>query len=192
MASSIARMAPARTDRWADAVDFGFHLRRRGGRGIVNKTLQLFEPLGDRRVDQMCLALALSAWAVSLALAACFDLQGPPTSDGELPVLDVARRGTIIASLLSNHAESCEYFVPIHWLQTVPLEKVVQEIGMFGNQNTVMQTNHTQMALHCRAAERSRFSAFQTQETPKHGTASEGVQRPLRSHFSPPLSCFGQ
>jgi hypothetical protein len=27
--------------------------------------------------------------------------------------------------------------VPIQWLQTVPLEKAVQEIGMFGNQNTV-------------------------------------------------------
>ena len=33
--------------------------------------------------------------------------------------------------------ERCEYFVPIRWLQTVPLEEAVQEIGMFGNQNTV-------------------------------------------------------
>ena len=33
--------------------------------------------------------------------------------------------------------EKCEYFVPIQWLQTVPVSQAVQEIGMFGNQNTV-------------------------------------------------------
>jgi hypothetical protein len=38
---------------------------------------------------------------------------------------------------LVDDPERCEYFVPIHWLQTVPLEEAVQEIGLFGNQNTV-------------------------------------------------------
>jgi hypothetical protein len=33
--------------------------------------------------------------------------------------------------------EQCEYFVPMQWLQTVPLNKAVQELGLFGNQNTV-------------------------------------------------------
>jgi hypothetical protein len=33
--------------------------------------------------------------------------------------------------------ERMEYFVPIRWLQTEPLERGVTEIGMFGNQNTV-------------------------------------------------------
>ncbi len=33
--------------------------------------------------------------------------------------------------------ESCEYFVPIHWSQTVPVNQAVQEIGMSGNQNTL-------------------------------------------------------
>ncbi len=33
--------------------------------------------------------------------------------------------------------ERMEYFVPIHWLSTVPIDKAVQEVGMFGNQNTV-------------------------------------------------------
>ena len=33
--------------------------------------------------------------------------------------------------------ERCEYFVPVQWLQTVPLEEAVHEIGFFGNQNTV-------------------------------------------------------
>lgn len=33
--------------------------------------------------------------------------------------------------------ERVEYFVPIEWLQTVPLDQAIQEVGMFGNQNTV-------------------------------------------------------
>ena len=27
--------------------------------------------------------------------------------------------------------------MPVHWLQTVPLTRAVQEIGLFGNQNTI-------------------------------------------------------
>ncbi|SKB26201.1 hypothetical protein [Sphingopyxis flava] len=30
-----------------------------------------------------------------------------------------------------------EYFVSVKWLHTVPLADAVNEIGMFGNQNTV-------------------------------------------------------
>jgi hypothetical protein len=58
------------------------------------------------------------------------------TPAGEISVLDVAKRGTYHREFL-NDLERCEYFVPIQWLQTVPLEKAVQEIGLFGNQNTV-------------------------------------------------------
>ncbi|MCC5968262.1 MAG: nuclease [Natronohydrobacter sp.] len=33
--------------------------------------------------------------------------------------------------------EQSEYFVPVEWLHTVPESQAVQEVGMFGNQNTV-------------------------------------------------------
>jgi len=33
--------------------------------------------------------------------------------------------------------EKSEYFVPVKWLQTVLPQEGVQEVGMFGNQNTV-------------------------------------------------------
>ena len=36
-----------------------------------------------------------------------------------------------------DDTERMEYFVPVKWLHTVPLEAAVNEIGMFGNQNTV-------------------------------------------------------
>ncbi len=33
--------------------------------------------------------------------------------------------------------EKCEYFVPVRWLDTKSVSSAVQEVGMFGNQNTV-------------------------------------------------------
>ena len=37
----------------------------------------------------------------------------------------------------ADDTDRCEYFVPVKWLQTVPLDQAVDEIGLFGNQNTV-------------------------------------------------------
>lgn len=51
-------------------------------------------------------------------------------------MLEVATRGTYHRELIDD-PEKCEYFVPIRWAQTVALEEAVQEIGMFGNQNSV-------------------------------------------------------
>jgi hypothetical protein len=45
-------------------------------------------------------------------------------------------RGTYHRELV-NDPERCEYFVAIEWLQTVPVEQAVQEVGFVGNQNTV-------------------------------------------------------
>ncbi|WP_119306144.1 endonuclease NucS domain-containing protein [Cohaesibacter haloalkalitolerans] len=36
-----------------------------------------------------------------------------------------------------DDAENCEYFVPVEWEKTVSSRQAVQELGMFGNQNTV-------------------------------------------------------
>lgn len=58
-----------------------------------------------------------------------------PTTEGEVPLLEIAKRANYGAFL--NDPERCEYFVPIRWLQTVTVENAVQEVGLFGNQNTV-------------------------------------------------------
>lgn len=65
--------------------------------------------------------------------AADFKVQTP---QGEVPVLDVAKRGSYMREFVED-PERCEYFVPVQWLQAVPLERAVKEIGLFGNQNTV-------------------------------------------------------
>ncbi|MGB0211363.1 endonuclease NucS domain-containing protein [Algiphilus sp.] len=37
----------------------------------------------------------------------------------------------------ADDPDRCEYFVPVKWLQTLPLDQAIDEIGLFGNQNTV-------------------------------------------------------
>ncbi|AML51856.1 hypothetical protein RC74_11795 [Falsihalocynthiibacter arcticus] len=37
---------------------------------------------------------------------------------------------------LADDQERSEYFVPVEWTHTVPEEQAIQEVGMFGNQNT--------------------------------------------------------
>lgn len=60
-----------------------------------------------------------------------------PGSDGELlPETQVLREAGYHSEFV-NDPERSEYFVPVEWTETVPLEKAVQEVGMFGNQNTV-------------------------------------------------------
>ena len=58
------------------------------------------------------------------------------TPNGEMPVLDAAKRGSYHREFV-NDPERCEYFVPVNWIQTVTENNAVQEIGLFGNQNTV-------------------------------------------------------
>ena len=65
---------------------------------------------------------------------------GPRQSAGEFRIdgrlsLEVLTAGTYFRDAVED-ADRCEYFVPIDWLDTVPIENAVDEIGLFGNQNT--------------------------------------------------------
>lgn len=58
--------------------------------------------------------------------------------DGERPALEVLK----FAEKYRRNAddpEKAEYFVRVEWLDTVPEEKAVDEVGLFGNQNSVCQ-----------------------------------------------------
>jgi hypothetical protein len=117
---------------WADAVQFGFISA--GGGSFYTRTLQLLGP-GDR-----IWAKAPGHGFVGVGRvtgraqpATSFQVETPA---GRFPVMEVAKGGNHHREYL-NDPERCEYFVPVRWLQTVPLEKAVQEIGLFGNQNTV-------------------------------------------------------
>jgi hypothetical protein len=59
-----------------------------------------------------------------------------PTTQGERPAAEILSGGTYHRED-SDDPERMEYFVPVRWLHAVPLSDAVDEIGMFGNQNTV-------------------------------------------------------
>ena len=120
------------TRSWADAVQYGFICG--GGGAWYTKTLQLLSP-GDRVWVKVPGSgfVGVGRATGRAQPAASFKVITPA---GDVPVLEVAKGGSYHRECL-NDSERCEYFVPVQWLQTVPLEKAVQEIGFFGNQNTV-------------------------------------------------------
>ena len=66
---------------------------------------------------------------------------GPRIAAGDFeiegqPALDVLTAANYHREFVDD-AEKAEYFVPVRWLDWVPEEKAIQEVGMFGNQNTV-------------------------------------------------------
>jgi hypothetical protein len=117
---------------WTDAVRYGFICG--GGGAWYSRTLYLLNP--DDRVWVKVPGygfVGVGRVTGRAQPAADFRIMTP---EGEVPVLEVARGGSYHHEL-ANDPERCEYFVPIQWLQTVPLESSFQEIGLFGNQNTV-------------------------------------------------------
>ena len=58
----------------------------------------------------------------------------------EVPVFDVLSNRY---ALRQKHGDSAraERFVRVEWLDTVPREKAFNEVGLFGNQNTVCKPN---------------------------------------------------
>lgn len=117
---------------WADAVQYGFICA--GGGSFYTRTLQLLSP-GDRIWVKAPGHGFVGVGRVKgrAQAATTFKIA---TAGGEVPVLDIVKGGKYHREFL-NDPERCEYFVPVQWLQTVPLEKAVHEIGLFGNQNTV-------------------------------------------------------
>lgn len=58
------------------------------------------------------------------------------TEDGHRPALEVLQGASYHREHIDD-PEHMEYFVPVRWLHSVPLDEAINEIGMFGNQNTV-------------------------------------------------------
>jgi hypothetical protein len=117
---------------WKDAVQYGFICA--GGGAWFSRTLQLLKP-GDRVwVNAPGYGfVGVGRVAGRSQSAASFTVQTP---EGEKPILDVANGGSYHRATVDD-PERCEYFVPITWLQTVPIDKAISEVGLFGNQNTV-------------------------------------------------------
>lgn len=117
---------------WEEAVKHGFVSA--GGGTWYTGTLRLLSP-GDRIWVKAPGYGFVGVGRVTgeAQRAASFTLAMP---EGDVPVLDVVKGGSYHREFVDDE-ERCEYFVPVQWLQTVPLDKAMQEVGLFGNQNTV-------------------------------------------------------
>jgi hypothetical protein len=121
-----------RSRSWEDAMQYGFISA--GGGPWYSRTLEQLRP-GDR-----CW-VNVPGWGY-VGVARVTGHMQPATEfkvttpSGELPILEVARRGTYLRQYLDD-PDKREYFVPVRWLDTVPLEQAVGGMGLFGNQNTV-------------------------------------------------------
>ncbi len=117
---------------WAEAVQYGF-ISAGGGLWYSN-TLKLLNP-GDR------------VWvkAPGYGFVGVGRITGHPqpfssfqinVPQGTLAAWEALKEGDYHREF-ANDPDHCEYFVAVKWLQTVPLNEAVDEIGLFGNQNTV-------------------------------------------------------
>jgi len=118
---------------WSDAVQYGFIC---GGGGVwYSRTLRLLSP-GDRVWVKVPDAGFVGVGRATGRIQSAANFRVVTQEGNEVRVLAVAKRGSYHREFLDD-PERCEYFVPVQWLQTVPLENAVYEIGLFGNQNTV-------------------------------------------------------
>lgn len=117
---------------WADAVQYGFISG--GGGPWYSRTLQMLNN-GDRvwvKIPDLGF-VGVGRVTGRVQPAVGFKVS---TTMGDVPVVEATKRASYHSEFL-NDPERCEYFVPIRWVQTVPVENAVYEIGLFGNQNTV-------------------------------------------------------
>ncbi len=117
---------------WPEAIRYGFISA--GGGAWYSNSLDLLSP-GDRiwvKAPKYGFVGVGKVKGRSVP-AQAFTL---PTPEGDKPALDVLHEASYHREE-ADDPERSEYFVPVDWLQTVPLDQAVQEVGLFGNQNTV-------------------------------------------------------
>jgi hypothetical protein len=117
---------------WNDARGFGF-LSAGGGAWYTN-TLNLLN-VGDRVWVKAPGFGFVGVGVVKGRRVAARDFR-IETSLGERAALDVLTDRSYFRDYVDD-PDRCEYFVPINWLHTVDLDRAINEIGLFGNQNTV-------------------------------------------------------
>jgi hypothetical protein len=117
---------------WKDARRFGF-LSAGGGAWYTN-TLNLLN-VGDRVWVKTPGKGFVGVGVVTGTRVAARDFR-IETPQGDRPALDVLTERSYYRDA-ADEPERSEYFVPIKWLHTVELDQAINEIGLFGNQNTV-------------------------------------------------------
>ncbi len=118
---------------WEDARMYGFISA--GGGTWYSGTLRLLNP-GDRVWVKIPGTGYVGVGRVTEARQPCAEFL-INTAQGERTARDVLRGKHEHDE--DDHPDLTEYYVRVNWLDTVPEEDAFNEIGLFGNQNTVCQ-----------------------------------------------------
>jgi len=119
---------------WEDAQKYGYICA--GGGTWYSQTLKLLSP-GDRIWVNIPKTGYVGVGRVTESVRPIKEFR-VMTPSGEKPALEVLRH----ADMYKKHAddpENAEYYVRVTWLDTVPEKDAINEVGLFGNQNTVCQ-----------------------------------------------------
>lgn len=125
---------PPASRSWEDARKYGYISA--GGGSWYSRTLRLLAP-GDRIWVKIPKTGYVGVGQVTEAVVPIRDFM-VRTSDGEHPILDVVANAYLYEAS-ADDPEMAEYFVRVVWLATVPESGAINEVGLFGNQNTVCQ-----------------------------------------------------
>jgi len=117
---------------WDDARKYGFISA--GGGSWYSQTLKLLQP-GARVWVKIPGTGYVGVGRVVDAVCAAKDFT-VTTASGDQPALEVLQHGHRYKAR-ADDPEKTEYFVRVQWLDTVPESKAFNEVGLFGNQNTV-------------------------------------------------------
>lgn len=119
---------------WEDARQYSFISA--GGGSWYSQTLKMLSP-GDR----VWVKIPKTGY---VGVARVLETVRPikeftvATPSGDRPALEVLKHAGQYRPN-ADDPEKAEYFVRVKWLDTVPESKAINEVGLFGNQNTVCQ-----------------------------------------------------
>lgn len=124
----------SKSRNWDDARRYGFISG--GGGNWYSQTLKLLSP-GDRVWVKIPKKGYVGVGRVLESVQSVNDFK-IRTDTGDMPCLSVLKHAEQYR-LTANDVEHAEYFVRVKWLDTVSEDKASNEVGLFGNQNTVCQ-----------------------------------------------------
>jgi hypothetical protein len=119
---------------WDDARKYGFISA--GGGSWYSQTLKLLSP-GDRVWVKIPKVGYVGVGVVRESVVPMAEFR-VKTEDGERSALDVLQFADSYHRRVAD-PDKAEYVVRVEWLDTVPEERAINEVGLFGNQNSVCQ-----------------------------------------------------
>jgi hypothetical protein len=125
---------PTGTRSWEDARRYGFISA--GGGTWYSQTLKLLSP-GDRVWVKIPKRGYVGVGRVTEPMCAAKEFV-VRTPSGARPALDVLEHADLYKPN-ADDPEMTEYFVGVSWFDTVSEADAIDEVGLFGNQNTVCQ-----------------------------------------------------